>query len=150
MRPTASRRPGVTAFAPASPLAARISWTKRSMPPPMKSTNAMSRARRASAINATARYISPFSCLDRVVDDPLPFLDLEADPFRGDEERLDFVHELGEFAVQEFAIARRDAALRLLAGVPQRVQTTLEGRARRPCGRDRSGDDSRGRRRRYL
>src|SRR5436309_13860183 len=44
--------------------------------------------------------ISPFSCLDRVVDDPLPFLDLEADPFRGDEERLDFVHELGEFAVR--------------------------------------------------
>ena len=94
--------------------------------------------------------VPPFACLDRVVDDPLPFLDLEADPFRGDEERLDFVHELREFAVQEFAIARRDAAFRLLAGVPQRIQTTLESRARRPCRRDRGRDDPRGRRLRWL
>src|SRR5439155_1319900 len=45
--------------------------------------------------------VPPFACLDRVVDDPLPFLDLEADPFRGDEERLDFVHELRESAGTE-------------------------------------------------
>src|SRR5437773_1152098 len=43
--------------------------------------------------------VAPLPRLDGVVDDPLPFVDFESDPFRGDQEGFHLVHELRAYSV---------------------------------------------------
>src|SRR5438270_700956 len=79
--------------------------------------------------------VAPLSRLDGIVDDPLPFVDFESDPLRGDQEGFHLVHELGELAVEELPVPDRNPTLRLLPGLTESVQPTLQGGTGRFRGR---------------
>src|SRR5207244_1595553 len=70
--------------------------------------------------------VAPFPCLNRIVDDSLPFFNLEPDPFRGDQEGLHLVHELGELAVEELPVARGDRTIRLSTSLRERFLPILQ------------------------
>src|SRR5437667_460441 len=63
--------------------------------------------------------VAPLPRLDGVVDDPLPLVDFESDPFRGDQEGFHLVHELRELSVEQLPVPGRNPALRLFSGLTE-------------------------------
>src|SRR5437016_1966093 len=92
--------------------------------------------------------------LDGIVDDPLPFVDFESDPFRGDEEGFHLVHELRELSVEELPVPGRNPTLCLFSCLTEGIQPSLQGGTGRFRGRRCGGGDDcqcrRPSRRRYL
>src|SRR5437016_2967650 len=97
--------------------------------------------------------VAPLPRLDGVVDDPLPFVDFESDPFRGDQEGFHLVRELRELSVEQLPVPGRNPTLRLFSGLTEGVQPTLQGGTGRFRGRRCEGDGRQSRRpsrRRHL
>src|SRR5438309_3193807 len=98
--------------------------------------------------------VAPLPRLDGIVDDPLPFVDFESDPFRGDEEGFHLVHELRELSVEELPVPGRNPTLCLFSCLTEGIQPSLQGGTGRFRGRRCGGGDDcqcrRPSRRRYL